>query len=253
MTTKFKVPTKEKMNEILKVAKETGNYKDIVIAEDLKISFFKTHENYTKCGLDMVCDEGEGEGATLHFTKREILDEKWNEILYDRLLECNHYFNDEEIKQIKYISNSAIKHGKTERSGEEMTLKQLVNELYFHAKAYSEAEKTEGDAFVRIKLWKIPKLENQECICINSAALDEFLDEIGVSSWKKLKLKKELRQRKISVTNQGLTYDYRIQTDEARRINKSMKFVVIPLKNLEGWLDIEEGESKAIDCEDKNE
>ena len=69
MTTKFKVPTKEKMNEILKVAKETGNYKDIVIAEDLKISFFKTHENYTKCGLDMVCDEGEGEGCLLYTSR----------------------------------------------------------------------------------------------------------------------------------------------------------------------------------------
>lgn len=239
MTT-FTVPTADQMNDILELAKKTGNYKDFVIADNLKVSFIKTHENFINCGIDMVCDEGEGEGAVLHFTKREIFNKKWEEILNDRLLECNHYFEKVEIENIKNIAKFVLKHGTAEKSEEDMTIKQIINELHFQAEMYNKAEKVEGDAFVRIKIWKIEKLDNQECICINSAALDEFLEEIGAGSWKKLKLKKELKYRKLSVTNQGLNYDFRIQTEEARSVTSAMKFVVIPLKNLEGWLDTEE-------------
>lgn len=239
-TCRFTVPSTNEMEDILEVAKRTGNYSNIVIADNLKVSFIKTHENFLKCGIDMVCDEGEGEGATLHFTKREIFDKDWKVILADRLLECNHYFNNDEIKLIESIPKFVLQHGRAEKSGEDMTLRQILNELHFQAKMYNKAEKVEGDAFVRIKIWKIEKLENQECICINSAALDEFLEEIGASSWKKLKLKKELKYRKLSVTNQGLNYDFRIQTEEARKVTTAMKFVVIPLNNLESWLEAEE-------------
>lgn len=245
-TCRFTVPSTNEMEDILEVAKRTGNYSNIVIADNLKVSFIKTHENFLKCGIDMVCDEGEGEGATLHFTKREIFDKDWKVILADRLLECNHYFNKDEIKLIESIPKFVLQHGTAEKSGEDMTLRQILNELHFYAKAFNEVEKVEGDAFVRIKIWKIEKLD-QECICINSAALDEFLEEIGASSWKKLKLKKELKHRKLSVTNQGLNYDFRIQTEEARKVTTAMKFVVIPLNNLESWLETEEEDESKTD------
>lgn len=237
----FEVPTAEQMKDILETAKRTGNYRDIVISRKLKASFIKTHENYSKCGIDMICDEGEGEGANLHFTKREVLDAAhWKEVLTDRLLECSHYFEDNEIRWIMDIAHSVIKYGNPEKDGEEMTIKQLVTEFFLLAKMYQSGETADGDAFVKITLWRIENLQNQECLCINSTVIDELLNDIGAVGWKGLKLKKELKNRKLSVTNQGLTYDYRIQTDEARKANASMKFVVIPLENLKDWLDMED-------------
>lgn len=240
-TCRFTVPSTNEMEDILEVAKRTGNYSNIVIADNLKVSFIKTHENFLKCGIDMVCDEGEGEGATLHFTKREIFDEKWEEILNDRLLECNHYFEKGEIENIKNIAKFVLKHGTAEKSGETMTLKQILNELYFLGKEYKNSEMGEGgDSLYKVTIYEVPTLQNEKCLCINSSKMEELLKDIEAEGWSVLKLKKDLKNHKLSVMNQGLTYDYRIQTAEAKKFNPAMKFVVIPLDRLKGW--IEEGE-----------
>lgn len=240
-TTRFEVPTDNQMNDILETAKRTGIYRDIVIASDLKVSFIKTHENYIKCGLEILLDEGQGEGATLHFTKREILDKEWKATLTDRLLECNHYFDDGEIIKIMNISVDVMKHGNTEKSGEEMTLRQILNELYFLGKEYKNSEMGEGgDSLYKVTIYEVPTRNNQKCLCLNSSNMEDLLKDIEAEGWSVLKLKKELKNRKLSVMNQGLTYDYRIQTAEAKKFNPAMKFVVIPLDRLKDW--IEEGE-----------
>lgn len=241
MTTKFEVLTEAQMEGILEVAKETGNFRDIVIGNNLKVSFIKTHENFINCGLDMFFDEGEGEGATLHFTKREIFDKDWKVNLADRLLECNHHFNDSETKLLERISKFVLKYGKAEKSGETMTLKQVLNELYFLGNGYKNSEMGEGaDSLYKVTIYEVPALDNKKCLCINSGNMGDLLKDIEAEGWSVLKLKKELKNRKLSVMNQGLTYDYRIQTAEAKKHNSAMKFVVIPLDCLKDWL--EEGE-----------
>lgn len=233
--------TTDEQYDILEVAKKTGNFRNIKISNDLTVSFIKTQENYVKCGLDIVCDYGNGEGPSFHFTKQEVTDGKWKENLEEKLSDCGRNFDKDEIENIATYAKDAIKFGRVDEYGERLELRQVIKELYFQAVIYKEEEelaKKETDRKAKPEchdaLLKITIYE--DCICINGKkeAFQEILDEID-SGWKALDLKKELKRRQLLNIDKGNAYEALIQTKEARKMGLR-KFIMIPLKKVGQWI-----------------
>lgn len=233
--------SEERLNDILALLEETGDYRNIEIQRGLSASFLLDSKNHMDSVLHINFSFGNNGGPILDIPKVDIKNGCLEEILTNKLKGCSRDFEVNEIRIIAEIGKSALENSSVYNQEDTMSLDRVISELYYLA--YNECIKhtknvlipEENDSLATITL--IDDTRYGECICINDKrkVFDEVLEFIGCN-WSVMDLKKTLRDKGYLVTDNGNPYTCIIQTNKAKALGVR-KIVKIPVKRVQPFVE----------------
>lgn len=276
ITTNFTIPwsyDEDRVEEILSILEETGDYRNIEIKRGLTASFLKTAVGYKGVKMRIAFSLGGGDGPIFEIPKKELLNcckglGKWKksgekseleamcEILQEELSDCVYDFTERQIYLISSIAVAALNHSSVYNENDDMNMSNTISELYYLAyyavkeeietmsKDYEAYLPDEDESLATITLMNDSRFG--ECICINDnkRVWDSALEVIGCNKTP-LEVKRKMRDFGLLVTDYGNPYSCIIQTKFARDLGVR-KIVKIPVNKVESYVKSVKQNIKAI-------